>query len=424
MEKKLTKTIPHHPGVYIFKDALGTVLYIGKAKELHKRVSSYFQKYKTDWKIKALIDEQVDVEYILTKNELEALLLEAQLVKQYQPKYNVLLKSGQPFYYILFTTETPEKMELVRNKKKRGSYIGPFLHKTAARRVYHFLLRQFKLNLCNKTIENGCLDYHIGNCAGSCMSGFDQQEYEFRLQLAHEALKHNHKKFIEKITHKIQEYNQELAFEKARNLKGYLDNLTVIFDTIKTGFKESKYISDAADATTPKSYVAQFSDDIAIKLQQFLGTEKPVVTIDCFDISHFQSQALVGSCVRFTNGIPTKDKFRRFAIRTLHTQNDYAALQEVVLRRYKDRLELPDVILIDGGKGQLSAVKHVMPEAYCVSLAKKEERLFTPVYADGIPLDIHSEHGTLFIALRDYAHHFAITYHRLKRSKGSYGSTT
>ena len=141
------------------------------------------------------------------------------------------------------------------------------------------------------------------------------------------------------------------------------------------------------------------------------------ITIDCFDISHFQSNAIVGSCIRFTNGKPDKKAFRRFAITTLVQQNDYAALYEIVSRRYKDQKNLPDIVLIDGGKGQRNAVLSLLPITVCISLAKKEELLFCDAYPEGIHLDLKRQSGKLLIALRDYAHHFAITYHRLVRSK-------
>lgn len=154
------------------------------------------------------------------------------------------------------------------------------------------------------------------------------------------------------------------------------------------------------------------------ELQKLLKLDQLPYTIDCFDISHFQSNELVGSCVRFTHGLPDKNNFRRFKIKTLTTQNDYAALQEIVARRYKDPRDIPDLVVIDGGKGQLSAVQQIIPTASCIALAKREERIFgTMIPHDGIVLDPHSEHGKLLIALRDYAHHFAINYHRLRRIK-------
>lgn len=413
----VNKFIPTLPGVYLFKDAQGTIVYIGKAKSLHHRVHSYFQAHNRDWKVEAIRSAYADLDFIITKNETEAMLLEAELIQRYQPELNTVFKTGQPFIYILFTnTKHLPTMTIVRNKKRKGTYFGPFLHKQQARRVHQFLLQTFQLNACNKKIANGCLDYHIGNCPGTCKTDFDKHEYLFRLELAKDVLRHQDKAFIEKIKMQLSEYNKQMAFEKSKRLHEYLENFALIFETIKTKYAPEKFTADILAATAPVSE-APISPTIGTELATLLEIPTPISTIDCFDISHFQSHSIVGSCVRFTHGKPDKNKFRRFKIRTLTEQNDYAALQEIVMRRYKDASELPDLILIDGGKGQLSAVQALFPQAHIVSLAKKEERLFGTSVKDGITLDVKTEIGRLLIALRDYAHHFAISYHRLRQRK-------
>lgn len=410
-------TLPNSPGVYIFKDKNNTILYIGKAKYIRKRVQSYFKKNNSDWKIHALLQEYESIDYILTKNETAALLLEAQLIKDHAPKYNVLLKAGDPFLYILFTQEELPRIQLVRHKKEKGTYFGPFLQKAQTRSAFRYLTQTFRLTLCNKTIANGCLDYHLGLCAGTCKTDFDRADYLVRLQLAQDALNSNSAAFLKTIKEKIDEYNKQLAFEKSKHLTEYLLNFDTIFTTLKTRFKMATFEDAIMAITAPKQHVSKLAQQAAPALQEMLHMTNPITTIDCFDISHFQSSFLVGSCIRFTNGIPDKNKFRRFKIKSLIEQNDYAALQEIVARRYKDRSELPDLILIDGGKGQRNAILPLVGQTPCVSLAKREERLFTPHHPDGIPLDIGSPVGQLLIALRDYAHHFAISYHRLKRHK-------
>jgi excinuclease ABC subunit C len=412
--KKLTKIIPALPGIYLFKNSDDAVIYIGKAKNLEKRIKSYFQKTHTDWKLQSLLSEYADIEYIITKNEIEACLLEAQLIAQHKPKFNVLLRDGQPFLYILFTNDELPTIKITRNKRQKGSYVGPFLHKQQVRKIYAYLMQTFKLNICNKKIPNGCLDYHIGTCPGTCMPTFNADEYLFRLQLARSALTGDHAQFEAHIKEKMQEYSTRHEFEKAKNIYQYLANSAIIFETIKTNFTAARFAHDIFVTTTPKPAV---DTNIAHALSTFLQTPHAIRTIDCFDISHFQSRYLVGSCVRFTDGVPDKNKFRRFSIKTLTQQNDYAALQEIVSRRYTNEQYMPDLVLIDGGKGQLSAVKKVLPNSLCVSLAKQEERLFTPIYPDGILLDVKNPVGKLLIALRDYAHHFAISYHRLQRKK-------
>lgn len=419
MVKRLEIELPKLPGVYTFKNSEGLPIYIGKAKSLKHRVSSYFHKQKTDWKVAALIEEHASIEFILTKNETEALLLETQMIQQYKPKFNVLMTSGQPFIYLLFTqpkTGFPE-IKIVRNKKQKGSYFGPFLHKSQARRVHQYLMEKFRLTMCNKKIENGCLEYHIGICPGNCKPDFDPQDYLFRIELAQEVLRKNHRGFIKKLEAKIKEYAATMDFEKAKNLHEYVTHFETIFETMRTHFHEAKYATQIAAISMPKAYAPESADEIATQLQQFFALDSPVYTIDCFDISHFQSRSMVGSCIRFRNGTPDKNRFRRFQVRTLTEQNDYAALQEIVARRYKNQDDIPDLILIDGGKGQLNAVRSILPEANIISLAKREETVFGKAYPNGKTLDMKTSIGKLLIAIRDYAHHFAISYHRLKQTK-------
>lgn len=411
----MANTFPSASGIYFFKSKDNIIIYVGKANCIKTRIASYFQKNKADWKINALLDEHITIEYLLTESETEALLLEARLIKEHQPKYNVLLKSGQPFLYILFTKQELPVMKLVRNKKEKGTYFGPFLHKSSARKVLTFLQQTFQLILCNKSIENGCLNYHLGTCAGSCKKDFNKLEYIFRIQLAIDALKKDHASFIKKIKEKISDHNRQFEFEKAQHLNEYLLNIDRIFEIIKIRFNETKFAADMLAITMPLNFT-QHAGQINRELQSFLKTEKPITSVDCFDISHFQSQFIVGSCVRFTNGKPDKNKFRRFKIKSITTQNDYAALQEIVRRRYKDAQDLPDVILIDGGKGQLNAVKHLIDGPLFISLAKREETIYGTMYPDGIKLDIQTSVGQFFIGLRDYAHHFAISYHKKRRS--------
>lgn len=419
MVPEILKNIPQLPGIYIFKNAANQVIYVGKAKNLYKRVLSYFQKKDDDWKVKELIVEHTSIEHIVTKNEAEALLLEVQLIRNYQPKFNTLLKSGNPFLYISFVYSRQEslpEMKLVRTKKEKGCYFGPFMRKMDARRVFDYLTRTFKLIHCKSKIAHGCLEYHLGRCSGTCMTAFDRDEYITRLKLAEQALRGNHALFLKTVQEQLKKYNQEMAFEKAANLAAYIKNLEIIFETIKTKFTEKKYIPEVASKMSPYKRTREDLLLAAQELKQMLNLEKAPQTIDCFDISHFQSRYIVGSCIRFTDGMPEKNKFRRFKIRSLQEQNDYAALVEIVSRRYKDG-DIPDLIVIDGGKGQLSAITAILPQANVISLAKREETIFAPQLPEGYKLDIQQPAAQLLIALRDYAHHFAIAYHKLLRGK-------
>ncbi len=414
MKEKVTN-LPSLPGIYLFKDQANTVIYIGKAKSLQHRVKSYFQK-STDWKVRALLEEVQDLDYVLTNTEIEAMLLEAQLIGEHKPRFNVLLKSGQPFVYLMFSKQEFPELKVVRNKREKGVYFGPFLHKQQARSVAKFLIDTFKLKVCNKKIANGCLDYHIGLCAGSCKENFDKEEYLFRIELAKNALKKNHKQFLKNLNQRIKRCMLQLNFEKAKNLHTFVTNLDTIFNTLHVKYSHERFRPDVFIAMHDIKRLPERAQ-VATELQQFLQTDKPIVTIDCFDISHFQSSYIVGSCVRFSNGLPDKNNFRRFKVRTLKIQNDYAALHEIVARRYRNPEDLPDLVLIDGGKGQLSAVNKLFEQTLFVSLAKREERLYSPTQPDGIQLDVKTSVGKTLIALRDYAHHFAISYHKLRRKK-------
>ena len=417
MTPEYIKKLPKLPGIYVFKDKDSGIIYIGKAKSLHSRVISYFRRQNDDWKVQELIKEHAIVEYILTKNEIEALLLEAQLIRTFKPKYNVLLKNTNPFVYLMISAEELPQLKLVRIKKEKGTYFGPFLYKQKASRVYEYLMRTLRLRLCSTKIGQGCLDYHLGRCAGNCLATFNREEYIVRIEFAQRLLEGNYKACEKLLIEQIKEYNRKMEFEKSRNLSSYLDDLIVIFETLKTGFSEKKYVKDITEIVSSLRKQIERPLNALEELKTLLCLDKTPRSIDCFDISHFQSSHLVGSCIRFTHGMPDKNKFRRFKIKSLTEQNDYAALQEIVQRRYRDPQELPDIIMIDGGKGQLNAIKELFPSTMCISLAKKEEILFTPLHPEGIPLDLLSNLGQILIYLRDYTHHFAVSYHKVLRSK-------
>lgn len=415
MNKIDISNLPNLPGIYMFKGEFNKILYIGKAKSIKNRVRSYFSNAHKDWKINALLQDAQSVSFVLTKNEQEAILLEAQLIKDNQPKYNVLLRDGQPFIYYLITKDEIPKFEIVRNKSLKGYYIGPFFSKQHARKVFNFLVREFQLKICNKNIESGCLDYHIGICAGACKKDFDLDAYKFRLDLVKNLLEKNLDKFKISLEEKIKELTDSMEYEAASKLYKYLQNIESILNVVNLNYSFSNYIHDFASSASGLSYSEIKNYNLAKELKDFLKLDFEPHVIDCFDISHFQGKWIVGSCVRFVDGKSDKNKFRRFKIKSLTDQNDYAALQEIVLRRYKDS-DLPDLVLIDGGKGQLSAVKSVFSDVECISIAKREETIFSSVFKDGINLDKKSNVGKLLMAIRDYAHHFAVSYHRKKRS--------
>lgn len=410
--------LPKKPGVYFFKDAEAHILYIGKATSIYNRVKSYFSGNDMRPNVAQLLEKVHSVEYIETKNTHEALLLEASLILEHKPPFNILIKEGNPFLYIFFNTKAdPHRLQLVRNKtKKSGIYFGPFLQKKSTRSAYEFLIREFKLELCGKKREHGCLSYHIGRCAGSCKNDFDLENYMIRLALVVSMLKGDKKEFGKIIKNELQKAIKNLEFERAQHFVYYQEHMEYFFKTLEAQkvFQETQ---DEVFAVATK--FPQYSSDyeiIAQELQEMTEAKKPIYSIDCFDISHNQGKFIVGSSIRFNNGKPVPNEFRKFKIKTLEDQNDYAALSEIVSRRYKEA-PLPDLIIIDGGKGQENSIKKLHLDTNIVALAKKEERLFTQKFPEGLVLSKHKKSHLLLIAMRDYAHHFAVTYHKNLRSK-------
>ena len=415
VNKSEVDKLPKLSGIYMFRNC-SKLLYIGKAKSIKDRVRTYFLNAITDWKIDYLLKEADSITFVVTKNEQEAILLEAQLIRDQKPKYNVLLKDGQPFVYYLITNNEIPKFEIVRNRTKKGYYIGPFFSKQHARRIHNYLVREFQLKLCNKKIETGCLDFHMGSCAGFCKINFDIENYKFRLELVKNLLEDNLDQFKISIESKVSEFNQQMEYEKAAHVYKYLENLSSVMKILNINFSYGNYADSVAYKASSLSDQNIKRADISTYLKEFLKLDFVPSVIDCFDISHFQGKWIVGSCVRFKDGKADKSGFRKFKIKTLTDQNDYEALKEIVSRRYRDKENLPDLVFIDGGKGQLSSVKSIISDVECISLAKKEEILFSSSFPNGIKLDLKSDISKLLIGIRDYAHHFAISYHRNKRS--------
>ena len=228
MTPEIVKKLPKLPGIYVFKDKESRIIYIGKAKNLYNRVISYFRR-QDDWKVQELIKEYASIDHILTQNEIEALLLEAQLIRTYKPKYNVLLKNSNPFVYLLITQEQLPQLKIVRTKKERGTYFGPFLYKQKANSVYEYLMRTLRLRLCNTKIDQGCLDFHMGRCAGNCLGTFSKQDYMTRIELAQRLLEGNFEAAKNLLLNQIKEHNKRMEFEISRKLSRYFDDLGSYF---------------------------------------------------------------------------------------------------------------------------------------------------------------------------------------------------
>lgn len=406
-------SFPKEPGIYIFKDEYNDFLYIGKAKNLEKRIHSYNTDKQVDWKIESLLKKAIIIEWIVCKNEKEALFLEAKLISEHKPLFNRLLVSTNPFTYIVFTEEknTLPKITITRyyKKKEKTRIIGPFLTKKEAISLYQNIIQLFNLAICNKNIPHGCLAYHIGKCAGSCLEKFDIKMYKKRFDFAIESLL-NSEKFEKKITEEIKKATKKFDFIFLEELITYQTEFKNAIALQKDfyNFNEQEIIERTLlDFTIKKDILEQGLKNLQLLLElSFLPN-----TVDCIDISHFQGHAVVGSCIRFTNGIFDKSGSKSYKL-PYEQNNDYHNLLLLIELHYlTENFILPDILLIDGGKGQLNTVKKLHLKTELIALAKKEERLFTLKKKEEIALTPKEPLGILLLSLRNMTHNAAIKLH-------------
>ncbi|HHH52063.1 MAG TPA: excinuclease ABC subunit C [Bacteroidetes bacterium] len=530
-------TIPHEPGIYKFLGHDDNVLYVGKAKDLKKRVTSYFNKHQKIYKVKLLVRNAAKIDYTVVHSEQDALLLESTLIKRYQPKYNVMLKDGKSYVYIRIRKEHFPRVEFTRKVIRDGSvYFGPYTSKYKANILLElikklFKVRTCKLNLTKKNIEQGkfkvCLEYHIKNCLGPCIGAQSEEDYDEMIDQVKNVLRGHFKPVKEYIQKMMDFYADRLEYEKAQEYKekliafedyqakstvvstkikdldvfymdmdedfAYVNYLKVVngsiilADTVKLEKNldeerdslmryaidklRNKYNSVSKELVLPfklkihseeiKITIPQKGDKMQLlemsrknvkyfmlqeqksaieskkkvssaerilnTLKNDLQMDKIPFQIECFDNSNLQGSFPVASCVVFKNAKPSKKDYRHFNIKTVEGINDFASMEEIIYRRYsrllKENEPLPQLIIIDGGKGQLSsAMKSIKQlglenQMTVVGIAKKLEEIFFP--DDSIPLYINkkSESLKLIQQLRNEAHRFAITFHRNQRSK-------
>ena len=508
--------VPHSPGCYLYKDSTGTIIYVGKAKDLKRRVSSYFQKKDHDPKTRKLVETIESFEYIVTATDEEAYLLENTLIKRHQPKYNIDLRDAKSYAYIILTKEKFPRIAIARNKKGKGTFFGPFVSGRERDYCLSVVKKTFRLRSCKTMPKNhrACLRYHIGYCAGPCVGAVTEEAYQKQCSYAADALKGNTKPLIEALTAEMQAYSEKMEFEDAMRCRDMITAVTnlssrqyvsrktdhdedviayrvasgivylmvfhvykgtlggrdeFIFDYTDGCFEEfvSRYY---AENTIPKEIITEevlddtlvpyleglakhkvilttprqgakkklvelagknietvhFGDEIKVhELQKALHLKTPPNVIECFDISHLSGTDTVASMVQFRNGKPDKRNYRRFKIKTVDGIDDFASMSEVVRRRYTRLLEedrdLPDLILIDGGKGQLSSAKRVLDdlevETPVISLAEREEEVFVSGVPFPLPFDKKTRANMYLQEIRDEAHRFAIEYNRLLRRK-------
>lgn len=423
------KALPESPGVYIMKDAAGVEIYVGKAKALRRRVSSYFQTKDRQPKEAALVENIADFDYIETGSELEALLLESRLIKDFRPKYNLMLKNNELYPYIEVTWDEdfPRLLVTRRNVNPGSRYFGPFVGGGDVRAALAVLQRIFLYRTCSRRIDagdkrlkyqRGCLNYHLGRCAGACCGKISKEEYRKRVASACRFLSGQKKDLISDLRREMQEASARMQFENAAALRDLVEAL----ENVSAHAQVDASLGPVAPGVDPEKGVKA--------LQQVLGLAQPPRRIEGIDIAHLQGGQTVGSLVYFYDGVPFKDGYRRYRIKSVEGVDDFASVAEVARRRYgriaREGGEMPDVVLIDGGKGQLGAAAKALAEtgaapAALLGLAKEEETLFRAGCSEPLPLSKRNPGLKLLMHVRDEAHRFAQHYHHILRRKAFFG---
>lgn len=537
----IQKTLPNAPGIYKYYGSHKNLLYIGKAKNIRKRVSSYFTKNKHSFKTHELIKQIAHIEFTIVDSEHDALLLENSLIKEFRPKYNIELKDDKTYPFIVIKNEPFSRVFLTRRKIADGStYLGPFTSSAKVRELLTFIklhipLRNCTLNLSARNIEKNkfkvCLEYHLGNCKAPCIGYQSVEDYEDGLNQIRHILKGNFNEIIKAYKNEQKELVEQMEYEKAEqiqqkinNLNNYQaksiivnprlgdldvfsfaqheDELVVSYLCVRNGtisnsktlsFKEKiddsiedilsqsivhfqqLFNSESKEIIVPipiefgfenfklvvpksgekkkllllaetnaKYYIDQSrkrkmlhlndkngsKEKLLKNLQADLSLKEIPVHIECFDNSNFQGGYPVSAMVCFKDGIPSKEDYLRFNVKTVEGINDFATMKEAVLRRYKRLINkhepFPQLVIIDGGKGQLSAAMEAINELglsgkmTLVGLAKNQEELFFTGDNESLKLGYDSEVLRFIRGIRDEVHRYGIGFHRSQRSKGTF----
>ena len=536
--KSILKTIPNDPGVYQYFDEKGDIIYVGKAKNLKRRVSSYFNKQQQSAKVKVLVSRIADIRFIVVANEMEALLLENNMIKQYKPRYNIMLKDDKTYPWICVKNERFPRVFLTRKKVGDGSiYFGPYPSVMTAKTLLEMLrrlypIRNCKLILKEENIINGhyrpCLEYHIGNCKAPCDGSISEDDYRQMILNVKKVIKGNIKEVLIDMKEQMMDYASRLEFEQAQVIKEKYELLenyhaksvvcsNTIFDIEVFSYEDAggsfyvnymkivegaivqshsfeirRKLDESAEellsmavveirqmmeSNNIKEIIVPMELDMKLegvrfvipqrgekldilelsrrnakqyrleveKLKTLVDPERhtkrimnqmkddlrlPVLpeVIECFDNSNFQGDYAVAAMVQFVNAKPNKSGYRHFNIKTVEGPNDFASMEEIIYRRYSRLLNeeqrLPDLIVVDGGKGQLSSAVKILQQLglhgkiSIIGIAEKLEEIYFP--GDSIPLYIDKRSETLKVIqhIRDEAHRFGITHHRKKFEKG------
>jgi len=413
------KQIPTTPGVYFFKNPR-TVLYIGKASNLKSRVSSYFQK-STDLSPakQKLVSEASSVVWKKTGSEIEALLLEAHYIKKYQPKYNILLRDDKTYLSIKITDEEFPRVLTTRKIEKDGTYFGPFTDARAVKETLRVLRKFFPYRTtCKPLSGRACLDAHLGLCPGVCVGKISVAEYKKNIRHIKMFLESKRKNILTTLKKDL------------RHLKQYSNNLKIIGVLLeeKDDIKQIKKLESQIrwlEKVIEMSHVLSFSEKVegdVIELGKILNIKKPIHRIEGYDISNIMGTLATASMVVFIDGIADKSEYKKFKIKTVRGANDVAMLKETLKRRFlHTEWPTPDLVMVDGGRPQLNAALEIWKELNLkiplISLAKRYEEIFVPEKANAIVLERTSSALHLVQRVRDEAHRFCKSYHKLLRRK-------
>ena len=420
------KTFPTSPGVYLMKDKQGVVIYVGKAKNLRNRASHYFTKAaRIEARTRDLVKVIADIDYVPADSEVDALLLEARLIKDIQPRFNVELKDDKTFPYLqIRIREDFPRVEFTRKPRSKGVKLyGPFTSAKSLRAAIQVLQRVFQFRTCSLDIDEDdqrwrwfrpCLLHNIKQCTAPCNFRVTKQEYRKQIKRLIMVLDGKKDRLIRKLEKDMLAASENLQFEKAAAIR----------DDIKA-LKNLNLRGDVDKNVQPEVFQVDPKKGM-LGLRKILGLRKTPRTIEGVDIAHLGGSETVASLVAFIDGLPFKPGYRRYKIESVEGVDDFASMREVVTRRFKrltdEEQAFPDILLIDGGKGQLNAVReafrmmHIEPPCL-ISLAKREEEIFAPDRDEPIRLSRHSAALRLLQYVRDEAHRFAQHYHHLLRRK-------
>ncbi len=417
--RKTVDKLPLSPGIYVMRDARREILYIGKAKSLRKRVRSYFKVPAPLPKITILMEKVRTIEHIETPTEVDALLLEAHLIRKHQPKYNQELKDDKSFPLLKITREKFPRLCVVRQKTSTGTrgrgrdgdYYGPYTDAKLLRQAVNLINALFPIRKCLTLPKTACLYHHIGQCIAPCIKPEVKPEYDRLIDEVKRFLGGGKKSFAQYLSERMERASKELRFEDAQFFKEQIDALSKL--------RKKRFL--------PKNPGQGISLSATIELKERLKLERVPERIVCFDVSNVQGDQSVASKVSFYRELPDKFGYRRYKIKGVSGINDYAMIAEALtrmLRGIKEGREdfVPDLIMIDGGKGHLNVAARVlvregMEQTELISIAKQFEWIHSPKFR--VPLVMASDSPALYLLkkIRDEAHRFAITYHRKLKSK-------